>query len=260
MAEPTTSSRRPGPGAGSPAVTTPALERTRRRFLRRQRARRWLAWRVVLATVVGLAGVVGACWLLFFSQFLSVAGVEVRGTSHLSPEEVVAVAGIPTGEPLARIDLDRVESRVGSLAAVRSVAVSRAWPDEILVEVEERVAIAVVELGGRLRGMDADGVVFRDFAQPPRALPRITTDTVTRREALTEGARVIAALPGSISRSVDHVEVRTVDQISLVLGDGRRVEWGSAEQSGIKARVLPALLQREARTYDVSVPGQPTTK
>ena len=51
----------------------------------------------------------------------------------------------------------------------------------------------------------------------------------------------------------------TVDQISLVLRDGRTVEWGSAEQSELKAEVLVPLLKRPAQRYDVSVPGQPTT-
>jgi cell division protein FtsQ len=45
-----------------------------------------------------------------------------------------------------------------------------------------------------------------------------------------------------------------------VLRDDRRVEWGSAEDSAEKAGVLVALLEaREARVYDVSVPGQPVT-
>ena len=51
----------------------------------------------------------------------------------------------------------------------------------------------------------------------------------------------------------------TVDQITLVLRDGRQVLWGSAEESDAKARVLVALLKEPAASYDVSVPGQPTT-
>ena len=54
-------------------------------------------------------------------------------------------------------------------------------------------------------------------------------------------------------------QVATVDQISLVLRDGRTVVWGSAEDSDAKAEVLVELLEQPARKYDVSVPGQPTT-
>ena len=58
---------------------------------------------------------------------------------------------------------------------------------------------------------------------------------------------------------VDHVEVVTVDQISLELKNGKTVRWGSAAQSEEKAQVLVALLRQDAQVYDVSVPGTPTT-
>jgi cell division protein FtsQ len=54
--------------------------------------------------------------------------------------------------------------------------------------------------------------------------------------------------------------VATVDQISLVLKDGRKVVWGSADQSDTKADVLATLLAGvQAQVYDVSVPSKPTT-
>ena len=93
----------------------------------------------------------------------------------------------------------------------------------------------------------------------PRSRPPISTDT--RSEALREAARVVSALPADLAERVDHVEVESVDQISLVLGDGRKVMWGSAEQSDQKAEVIAALLvAKRAQEYDVSVPEQPTTR
>ena len=47
---------------------------------------------------------------------------------------------------------------------------------------------------------------------------------------------------------------------SKVLRDGRTVLWGSADESALKAEVLVALLDGPGRTFDVSVPGQPTFK
>jgi cell division protein FtsQ len=68
-------------------------------------------------------------------------------------------------------------------------------------------------------------------------------------------------LPSDLAARVDHVEVQTIDQITLVLRDGRQVLWGSAEQSELKARVLPELLAAQrAQVYDVSVPESPITR
>ena len=69
---------------------------------------------------------------------------------------------------------------------------------------------------------------------------------------------VVASLPAELAVTVDHVEVETIDQISLALRDGRTVVWGSASDSGTKASVLAVLLPQEGQVYDVSVPGQPT--
>ncbi|WP_435747826.1 cell division protein FtsQ/DivIB [Nocardioides sp. SYSU DS0663] len=233
--------------------------RTRRRFARRQWARRRHAWRglLVLLLLSVLAG--AATWLLLFSDHLTVDGVEVRGVEGARADEVRSAAAVPEGEPLATLDLRAVEDRVGTLAAVRSVDVSRQWPDAVLVEVEERTPVAVVSIGGQLRGLDAEGVVFDRFREAPAGLPRVEVEPDVADEALVEAAAVVAALPAGLAARVDHVAVATVDRVSLVLGDGRTVRWGSADDSAQKAAVLATLIDvQRAPIYDVSVPGQPT--
>ena len=71
---------------------------------------------------------------------------------------------------------------------------------------------------------------------------------------------MVAALPRDLAQRVDHVEVETVDQIMLVLRDGRQVLWGSAEESDQKAEVLMVLLGEQGTVFDVSVPGSPTSR
>lgn len=247
------------PSTRAPSRPAPLTRRSRRRFARRQWARRWLGLRYLVVVLVLVALVVGGIWAVWFSSWLAVRGVAVVGAEQLSAAEVRTAAAVPAGEPLAGVDLDQVRSRVEALAGVRSADVTRQWPDAVRVRIEERVAVAVVDLGGRTRGMDAAGVVFRDYATAPPALPRVQTSTSTRSDALQEAAKVISALPDDLAPRVDHVEVETVDQISLVLRDGRLVTWGSSDDSATKAQVLAVLLEQPARKYDVSAPGQPTT-
>jgi cell division protein FtsQ len=234
--------------------------RSRRAFARRQWARRWLTWKYVLLGLLLAGALVGTVWLVWFSSYLSVRSVEVSGADRLGNDAVLAAAEVPDGEPLARVDIATVQARVQALADVRSAEVTRTWPDTITIAVQERTPVAVVEIGGRLRGLDVEGVVFRDYRSVPDGLPRVETPVDTGRDALLEAARVVSALPADLTRQVDHVEVATVDQISLELRDDRTVLWGSAEESGAKAEVLTALLEQPGTTYDVSVPGQPTVR
>ncbi|KQY64812.1 cell division protein FtsQ [Nocardioides sp. Root151] len=238
----------------------PEEELSRRRFARRQWARRWLRLRlVVISAVLALALVVGV-WLVYFSSVLAVKGVDVEGNKLLTEEQVLAAADVRSGEPLARADMGAIKDRLEDLPAVASADVSREWPDRILVRVTERVAVAVVERGGTYRGIDATGFAFRSYPKMPGNLPRLKVDDDTVDEAVAEGANVLASLPTTIARKVDYVELHTVDQISLKLRDGRTIVWGSAEQSEDKAKVIAILLRQKADVYDVSVPGQPTTR
>ena len=236
-----------------------AALRSRKRFARRQWRRRWLAWRYVLVAVLVVALVAGGTWLVYFSSVLTVKRVDIEGNDLLTRNQVLRTARVPDGEQLARVDIDAIATRLRSLAAVRSVDVSRKWPDAVQIEIRERVAVAVIEIGGKLRGLDAEGVVFNDYAKAPPGLPRISSTSQTTPEALKEAATVVSALPMELSAMVDHLEVLTVDQITLVLRDQRIVLWGSSDDSATKAEVLLRLLREPAKVYDVSVPGQPTT-
>ena len=108
----------------------------------------------------------------------------------------------------------------------------------MLIVVQERVPVAVIEIAGRLRGLDSQGVVFNEYDKAPPGLPRISSTSSTTPDALKEAATVVAALPEELSAMVDHVEVLTVDQITLVLRDERVVLWGSSDDSATKAEVL----------------------
>ncbi len=246
-------------GSGT-ASSTEEDERTvalaRRRFARRQWARRFLAWRGVAVLAALAVGVAVLVWLVFFSSVLAVSGVTVAGTDVLSHGAVRRAAEVPMGTPLATVDLHAISARVKKLPAVAGVDVSRAWPNAVRIDVHERAAVAVVDRGGHLRGVDDHGVLFRGYRTRPD-LPLIRTRPGTHSDALAEAARVAASLPASLSSRVDFVQVHTVDTISLRLHDGRTVRWGSADDSAQKATVLAVLLRQKASTYDVSVPGQP---
>jgi cell division protein FtsQ len=247
----------PPPSAGPDEET---VRIARKDFRKRRLAVRWRRARTLVIALLLAALVAGAVWVVFFSSYVTARGVEVSGNQTLGTGRVERAADVPTGTPLARVDLDAVQARVEALASVRRVEVTRSWPHTVHVAVTERTPVAVINLGEGLQALDSEGVLFNRYATRPKALPLVRTDPSTPQEALVEGARVIDALPAQVARRVDTVEVASVDEIQLVLSNGRRVFWGSAEQSDQKAEVLAVLLRRPSQQIDVSVPGRPTTK
>jgi len=229
---------------------------SRKRFARRAWSRRWATVRRVVLLLVLVVLVGGAGWLVFVSSVLAVERVEVSGVHTVAAGRISRAAAVPLGEPLARVDVDRVRERVEDVPVVARADIGRSWPHTVSVEVEERTPVAVVRTGGALRLTDAEGVMFRTVASPRKRLPLVTVSPAA--QTLPEAAAVVSELPRHLARRVAHVDAPTIDSIELRLRDGRSVVWGSAESSELKAEVLESLLRRRASVYDVSVPGAPT--
>lgn len=251
---------RPAPTPPSAGPDEETVRLASKDFRRRRNAGRWRTVRRILAALLVVGLVAGAVWLVYFSRYVTVRETAVAGNRTVKLDRIEYAADVPTGTPLARVDLDAIRARVESIPAVRRVEVSRRWPHTVQVDVTERTPVAVIDQGAGLRALDTEGVLFGSYSQRPRGLPLVRTPAGVESEALVEGARVIEALPDEVARRVEVVEVSSVDEIELVLGNGRRVLWGSAEDSDQKAEVLAVLLKRPGTQIDVSVPGRPTTR
>jgi cell division protein FtsQ len=251
--------QRPRP-ATPPVQPPPTVQRSRRRFVRRVRARRWRLLKRVLVVLLAIAMVTGGVWLVFFSSTMAVKGSEVGGVDVLSESQVRRAAQVPSAVPVATVDLAAIRARVEELAPVRSAEVSRAWPDKIAIHVTERQAVVAVDREGAWRGVDDQGVVFRDYPERPDNLPTVTMRASTTVEALAEAARVVDSLPGDILQRVERLDVGSIDSITLHLRNGDRINWGSSDQAEDKARVLQVLLEQEGTVYDVTAPGRPTVR
>ena len=226
-----------------------------RRFMARARQRRLraaLPW-AVAGAVLAVAGVFA--WVVYGTAVLGVRDVRVVGAQTLTAQEVTGAAAVPSGVPLARVDLDAVRDRVQALAAVDRAVISRDWPRAVLVQVVERVPVAAVPSAGRFTLIDDEGVAFRTVSRSPAGLPlaRLAQpgpNDVNTRAALT----VLAALTDELREQLTAVSVKAPAQISLELRKNRKIIWGDDTESDTKARVCTALLARDGDEIDVSAP------
>ena len=236
------------------------------RFARRRREGTWHRFRPYVYTALALivAGVL--VWLIWFSTVLGVRQVKVEGEETLQANLISMRAQVTRGEPLARVDTASIESRVGALERVETVAVERHWPNTITIRIVERKSVAWIRSGGAIRGLDRFGVDFRTYSKAPKELFEVRVSSFSsekRQDSLVEAAKVIGIIRSGdpdLFATINHVSVASKDSVELILTKNRTVRWGSAAQSPQKLTVLEPLLKISARTYDVSAPAQPTTK
>jgi len=240
--------------------------------VRRLRALR-LRTIIILAVVLVLLAA-GSVWLLYGSQWLRVERVSVSGTRVLTPRQVSEAADVPLGSPLISVDTDAIEARLRrKLPRIDAVDVVRSWPHGIGLKVTERTPVLLVQKGRNFVEVDDDGVRFATVSKAPKGVPalELTLSQPGSRSAslrrfgedrlVREAVRVAGGIPAAVARTTRSVKVRSYDDISLELNDGRTVAWGSSEKGAAKARTLTALMKAapDARHFDVSVPTAPAS-
>jgi len=229
------------------------------RLQQRARAERQ-ARRATLAKRVGwvLAGVtpfVLVAWVLLGSSWLVVDKVVVSGEHRLTAQQVLAAADVRLGTPLARVDTGAVASRVRALGPVASVSVSRGWPGTLRVTVVEREPVVAVGGGRSWTLYDSTGTRLGGATAVPSGLVQLQVVHPGPTDGPTRAAlQVLRGLPTPLRSLVVVVRAASVEQVALVLRDGRRVLWGGTSDAGAKAAALTALLRMPGHVYDVSSP------
>lgn len=214
----------------------------------------------VLGLLIVLVLLGGWLYLVYGSPVLATDDVVVSGDRRLTKAQVETAAAVPMGMPLARVDLDAVESRVLRLPQVKSVLVERQWPGTVRIEVRERVPVATVSRNGSWWLVDDEAVVVATPVKRPR-LPALDVANPSPADAATRSAlAVVEALPKGLTRKVRTVTADTPDSVKLRMRGSVVAVWGNAGQTPKKARVFAALrtAEPEGTVYDVSTPDTAT--
>jgi cell division protein FtsQ len=95
--------------------------------------------------------------------------VDLRGIRNMDRLTVYAIAFDQHSMAMPLVDLDEVREKLLRYGWVQDARVSRRLPDTLVVDIVERTPAAVWQNQGRLRLIDASGVVLEDVTTEPSA-------------------------------------------------------------------------------------------
>jgi len=136
-----------------------------------RRAKRALHW-VLIGLLVIAPLAYGIAWLVQFARGSSQFGVTAypdvttEGNQVVSRQEIMEALDLngsdaaPSDANAFRILLSQERKRIEAIAWVRSAILSRAYPHRLDVRVVERSPVAFVNVEGRVKLIDGDGVVL----------------------------------------------------------------------------------------------------
>jgi cell division protein FtsQ len=196
---------------------------------------RWLGRKlVVTGKVLAVAGAVALSLLagrqlvrhVIASPRFAVREIRIAAATHVTAEEIAALAGVEIGDKLLTVDPDRVAARLAAHPWIASARVRRELPSVLSIDVTERQAVGCA-LMGALYLLDANGRPFKHATfEEADGLPVITGVTREQYAALRpaseavfrEALALLAAYGDRPKLSELHVDPHS--GFSLVLLDG----------------------------------------
>jgi cell division protein FtsQ len=240
-----------------PATESVTLDADRRR-----------PWRIALIALAAIVALVGAGLAATASPLFAARTIRVHGATHLTRDDVLRLAGISVGTNLFYLDGASAARALERDAWVAGATITKDLPSTVVVDVQERTAVAIARVGGVMRLVADDGMLL-DAAAADALLPTIAAaDGAPQPSAGAVGAaaQAIAAMAPDTRVQVAGVSILPDGSLLVRLSGGAVVTYGSADDLEAKAVSLRALLRWAAgqgehlTAADVHVPSNPTAE
>ena len=146
--------------------------------------------------------------------------VLIDGANVLREETILAAAGITSADNVLLLDREGPQQRVESLPYVKHCEVLRAYPDTIIIRVEERKPVATLLIHNRSFELDANAIILRELPELSTHVgPLITNvpelDVVEPGEKLGQPHLLSALLLWEFFSTSELGKALTVSEISM---------------------------------------------
>jgi cell division protein FtsQ len=122
------------------------------------------------ATWLGVPGMVGTALAESLGRAgLKVEQIQITGLKNMDDQTVYAIALDQRSRAMPLVDLEDVRQQLLQYGWIKDAHVSRRLPDMLLIHIDERTPAAVWQDNGKLRLIDASGVLLADVS--PQAMP-----------------------------------------------------------------------------------------
>ena len=234
--------------------------------------RRWIpvAAAVLVLLLAGAGGAAAYSWL-GRSAIFSLRLVDMNPCAHVSGDEITGILKGVGQRNIWSLSKEEIARRVQSHPYVREVAVRKAFPDKLVVRIEEREPVAMINLDA-LYYVDEQGGIFKRLtAYDAKNFPILTgfsRDDLMAKDPVTirNLKRTIDLLrhteTGSLSRNISEVHYDAQDGYTLVTRDhGLQFKIGTMAFPEAMQRVEEAMpklasLGKEKGIVDLKTAGR----
>lgn len=227
------------------------------------RNRKFLSPPLVITVVTVLA----LAYLLGWSSFFSVKGVEISGAPTPAVQvEIEKKSQVAVGQQLARVNPQSAARKIEKSPWIKDAKISRDWLSGVVrIEVTPRVPLAFFnsdQIPGQT--IDEDGQLF---TLPGYTNPDLALISAKSPESALKANELFTQLPENFRAQITSMlatSTNTFTLNSVINGREIRIRWGDNQDMALKISVINKLLKlpenKRIKLIDVVAPYAPIVK
>jgi cell division protein FtsQ len=227
------------------------------------RNRKFLSPPLVITVVTVLA----LAYLLGWSSFFSVKGVEISGAPTPAVQgEIEKKSQVAVGQQLARVNPQSAARKIEKSPWIKDAKISRDWLSGVVrIEVTPRVPLAFFnsdQVPGQT--IDEDGQLF---SLPGYTNPDLALISAKSPESALKANELFTQLPENFRGQITSMlatSTNTFTLNSVINGREIRIRWGDNQDMALKISVINKLLKlpenKRIKLIDVVAPYAPIVK
>ncbi|MDR1569893.1 MAG: cell division protein FtsQ/DivIB [Oscillospiraceae bacterium] len=217
--------------------------------------KKWKPGRIAAITLIAVI-TLGA-WIAS-GNVMMISSIGVEGSDIVPADEVIRLSGLQYGQAILSVNSFDIKQRVESNRFLRFVALDKQYPSRVVIMVETRKPVAILQYMGNYLLADAEGVVIARYSQLEFSedLPFITGLEITEAMARLDASIIASGAPNALaafniinelnaqemSDGISELNVADLDNIYLVTLDGIQVMLGDNYEIPAKIALAKAVL------------------
>lgn len=247
-------SRDDGRPRGRQRESEAARIRREQREAKRTQQRRIVRLRAAVAVGV-IVAVVLITSAVYRSRLFAIEAVEVTGVRMLTEESIRSRVILPEGATLLRFPSAQIEADLEADPWIGGVSLSRRLPSTLAVDIEERVPVALVDVGTVFWFVDAEGRFLGESSleSTDSVLPMIrdvpglvpTAGALSEDGALINALQVLQGVSPELAALVRAVSAASAHETTLITEASVEVMVGEAVQLTEKSALALGIMAEQ---------------
>jgi len=183
------------------------------------------------------------------APYFLIKATSIRGCRELTEKDVLALADLKSSQTIFSVNMEAMARRIVSQPWVKNVAIGREFPNRLVVEIQERTALALCKRGEDFYLFDKDGVFFKKLETGDEVdVPvltgyyqgeRLNKELFDKTMLLMKTLAVSKSFPAL--NAVSEINASDVSGLSLYTENGFCLKLGFGNYENKLKRLLPVI-------------------